>query len=75
MGETISFLTERLKKMGQSGEANFICCPVCHGEEWAVGCMSNGENPFIYALVCKPCKAEVVLTVEDGIIDKQPAVV
>ena len=75
MAKTIDFSIERLKKMGKTGEANFICCPECHGEEWAVACMSNGYSPFIFALVCKPCGADVVLTVEDGIIDKQPAVV
>jgi hypothetical protein len=65
------FHKHRLAKMGHTGEANFICCPHCKGEQWAVQCFSNGERPFINALVCisDKCLGTVCLTATDGVID------
>lgn len=72
--KVLDFHSERMKKMGKTGEANFICCPKCQSEEWAVGVMSDGENPFIYALVCvgmKEASCDHVLTVEGGVISDE----
>jgi hypothetical protein len=73
MTKTIDFQQYRLRKMGQTGEANFICCPKCEGDEWAVVVISDGKAPFIYSLVCisETCLGDVFLPVNGGVIEHE----
>lgn len=65
------FLKHRLRRMPQIGEANFICCPKCKSETWAIQCFSDGKAPFVNALVCisEHCDGNTVITVENGVIE------
>jgi hypothetical protein len=45
-------------------DAGFMACPACQADEWAVVCRGVPVRPYIVALVCAACDAE--LPVEDG---------
>lgn len=63
MSNIVDFMA-RLR--AKAGDAAFMCCPACGGEDLAVVVRWSGPRPFIAALVCAACETEV------GVLDGTP---
>jgi hypothetical protein len=61
MANIIDFMA-RLK--AKSGDAAFMCCPACEYDGLGVVIRWRGAQPYIAALVCDHCQAEI--GVKDG---------
>jgi uncharacterized CHY-type Zn-finger protein len=61
MGDIVDFMA-RLR--AKAGDAAFMCCAACEGETLHPLIRWKGPKPYIAALVCDTCEAEI--GVQDG---------
>ena len=58
MGDIVDFMARMRAK---AGEAAFMCCPACGHDSLGAVVRWRGHQPYIAALVCDHCHAEIGL--------------